>query len=586
MLLTTSALYKAFIGQKRTFLYLSVLLLWLLLPSRTQAQIIAGTPPFVLSIDQFKSWTSDGSLADKRNIATVPLAQRFELSGSQLNPARTNQMEIVIVPDGMNGLGNYIGEQEKFNLYNFTHWSYIDKIIWFGGPVVVPAAPWVNAAHKNGVKVVGNVFFAPNAYGGNDQIVANFLEKNSKGNFIAAQKLVEISTYYQFDGWFINMETNTTAANGALMLEFVTELKRLLPDNQEVVWYDAMLPDGRVWWQNELNNRNSIFLQNEDTRVSDNMFVNFSWPRRGNPNTSKSTAEAIGRSEFEVFTGVDLWPSRGQDPFEMGGNDWMNALHVKDVPTTSLGLFVPNAIFDHDNYSRFRSDPDEVDKFYGFERHLFSGADENPTIDDTAAFKGIGHWVPAASTITELPFETSFNTGHGRLFVTKGNSEIRDWHDMGKQDVLPTWQFAIAGTAGLDASFDFAKAYQGGSSLKIGGSLQAGGNTTVKLYKTKLAVSSDTKIELIYQTGSVGATHMKVIYSFSDAPGTFISQPVGNTTSRAWNIKSLDLAAESGRKLAVIGFSFESDADVNGYRINIGGLKVFNGAAGEGRQIP
>ncbi len=54
-------------------------------------------------------------------------------------------MKIIWAPDGMSVLGNYINEQSK---YNFTHWSYIDQIIWFGGTssqtVLIPSKPWVN----------------------------------------------------------------------------------------------------------------------------------------------------------------------------------------------------------------------------------------------------------------------------------------------------------------------------------------------------------------------------------------------------------------------------------------------------------
>ena len=78
----------------------------------------------------------------------------------------------------MNNLANYSGEENRFNLYNFTHWAYIDKLVWFGGTasqtVHIPSAPWVNTAHKNGVQVFGNVFFAPTVFGGLQQLCLTF----------------------------------------------------------------------------------------------------------------------------------------------------------------------------------------------------------------------------------------------------------------------------------------------------------------------------------------------------------------------------------------------------------------------------
>ena len=166
--------------------------LFLLLPCSLNAQqsskINENAPPLVLTIDQLKEWTVSSTFASPQNIANTPLAQRFINTNTQLNTDLSNKMQVIYAPDGMNNLGNYISKVDQFNLFNFTHWQYIDRLIWFGGPILIPAAPWVNAAHRNGVKVYGNIFFAPNVYGGSNKKVNNFLEKDSKGGFIAAQK--------------------------------------------------------------------------------------------------------------------------------------------------------------------------------------------------------------------------------------------------------------------------------------------------------------------------------------------------------------------------------------------------------------
>jgi len=344
---------------------IAILLSFVSIYQKASAQII-NDAPFILSIDELKGWTSTGPTADASNIATTSLATRFTQTDTQLNTALTNDMKVIFAPDGMGNIANYIEEQSKFNLYNFTNWSYIDQIIWFGGTFIeniqIPSAPWVDTAHKNGVKVYGNIFFAPMAFGGTSAIVSDFLEKDNSGNFIAAQKLKDISTYYQFDGWFINMETSTTPANGQLMRDFVEELKSILPTNQDVIWYDSMLLNGNVFWQNQLNNNNSTFLQDGGTRVSDGMFINFFWSGSGGPTNSRTTAQGLNRSEFDVFTGVDLWPNRNQATFETGGNNWMEDLHSGSSPITSLALFVPNAIFQNNVYSSFNTQDTETER--------------------------------------------------------------------------------------------------------------------------------------------------------------------------------------------------------------------------------
>ncbi|AUP79572.1 endo-beta-N-acetylglucosaminidase [Flavivirga eckloniae] len=573
---------------KTKLLKLLVITLIAIKCSVAYSQTIGDAPPFVLTVDQLKNWTTTGSTANATNISNVSLATRFTQTDSQLNRTLNNNMEIIWAPDGMSHLANYLEEQSKFNLYNFTHWSYIDKIIWFGGTssetVLIPSAPWVNTAHKNGVKVYGNIFFAPNAFGGNDTVVSNFLEKDSGGNFIAAQKLKDISTYYKFDGWFINMETSTTNANGLLMREFVEELKSILPADQEIIWYDAMLINGNVSWQNELNSNNSTFFQDGSTRVSDAMFTNFWWTGSSKPNVSKTTAQILGRSEFDVYTGVDLWPGRNQTAFQIGGNAWMEGLHSSGKnPITSLGLFVPNAFFQNSTYSNFNSTDNETERarFYATERHFFGGLDQNPNGTDFSGFKGISNWVPATSTITSLPFETSFNTGHGRLFATNGVQTTKDWHDIAKQDILPTWQFALQGNSSLTTTFDFTKAYNGGTSLHVEGTIANSSSTKLKLYKTKLNVGAQTKIDVTYSLGNIGNTYMDVILVFSDDPNTVVTRSIGSSTSSSWNIKTIDLSTFNGRELAMVGFQFSSTTTVNNYEINIGELKIFNGTAGD-----
>src|SRR4051812_39973363 len=189
---------------------------------------IINTAPYILTVSELKQWTSTGTTASPDLISTVSLAPCFTNSQTQFNPSLTNDMQIAYLPDGMNNFGNYYGEQSQFNLFNFTHWAYIDKLVWFGGTasqsIQIPSSPWANAAHKNGVKIFGNVFFSPTAFGGTTATLTNFLEQDGGGNFVAIPKMIAIMQYYNFDGWFINQETATNSATAALMYSFVKEL--------------------------------------------------------------------------------------------------------------------------------------------------------------------------------------------------------------------------------------------------------------------------------------------------------------------------------------------------------------------------
>jgi len=571
---------------------LLIVLIALFSYSEINAQII-NNPPFILSVNELKVWSSNGVTADVNNIATENLATRFIDTSTQLNSSLSNDIQIAWLPDGMNNFGNYNGEQPVFNYYNFTHWAYIDKLVWFGGTaddtVQIPSAPWVNAAHKNGVKVLGNVFFAPNAWGGSSATMTNFLEKDASNNFIAVTKLKEIIEYYNFDGWFINEETDTNATNGILMYEFVRDLTEAIePLGKEVIWYDAMLLNGSVSWQNYLNENNSAFLQNDENnngvdgyeqRVSSAMFTNFFWNTYQWPEASNNNANAIGRSSYDVFSGVDLWPGRNQPNFETGGNNWMSDIHnsTTDVGYTSLGLFAANTIYNNVLYSNFNNDPNDRLSFYEAERHMFGGADHNPSIVDVSGFKGISNWIPASSSINSLPFVTCFNSGHGRKkFVAGVQTSTNDWHNMSDQDILPTWQFAINESSSISASFDFNDAYNGGNSVKFDGMIIGGSPSTIKLYKTNLTVGTETVLELIYKTGEIGPTNMDVLLAFDDNPTNLIPYSLGNSTSIGWNTETLDLTSHSGKKLVMIAFELSSSTTVNPYSINLGKIMVFN----------
>lgn len=574
---------------------LLITLIILLTVLKTQAQIV-NDPPFILSVNELKTWTSGGATADANNIATENLEVRFTDTSTQINTSLANDIEIAWLPDGMNNFGNYNGEQPVFNYYNFTHWAYIDKLVWFGGTaddtVQIPSAPWVNAAHKNGVKVFGNVFFAPNAWGGSTATMTNFLEKDGAGNFIAVAKLTNIIEYYNFDGWFINEETSTNATNGQLMYEFVRDLTAAIePLGKEVIWYDAMLLSGTVSWQNYLNGNNNAFLQNDENndgsdgyeqRVSSAMFTNFFWNTYQWPEASNANANALGRSPYDVFSGVDLWPGRNQPVFETGGNNWMSDIHnsATSVAYTSLGLFASNVIYNNAQYSNFNNDPNDRLNFYEAERHMFGGADFNPAQVDAFGFKGISNWVPASSTITTLPFETSFNSGHGRKKFVEGNqTSSSDWHNMSDQELLPTWQFAVEGSQSIEASFDFNDAYNGGNSIKFEGMIAGGSPTTIKLYKTNLTVGNETELELTYKTGQIAPTNMNVLLAFDDNPTNLIPYNLGNSTTVGWNIESFNLTSHSGKKLVMIAFELSSGTTVNPYSISFGKIKVFNNPA-------
>ena len=133
--------------------------------------------------------------------------------------------------------------------------------------------------------------------------------------------------------------------------------------------------------------------------------------------------------------------------------------------------------------------------------------------------------------------------------------------------------FRVAGTK-LTPEFDFTDAYYGGNCLKISGILTS--DNLIKLYKANCLISSDTKIDIAFKTGNVGATNMKVGLAFENDPNTFTYFDVGNTTTADWNLKTIDIGSLSGQKISVIALFFTGGFG-SGYEMKVGRLSIYNG---------
>ncbi|MBS7785951.1 T9SS type A sorting domain-containing protein [Flavobacterium sp. CYK-55] len=577
----------------------NTLFLLLLAGMHSHAQII-NSAPYILTVDEAKQWTQTGPTASTDLIAAVALAPRFTDASTQFNPALTHQMKIAYLPDGMNNFGNYFGEQSQFNLYNFTHWQYIDKLVWFGGTasqtLQLPSSPWVNAAHRNGVKVFGNVFFAPTAFGGSTTTLTNFLEQDGSGNFIILPKMIDMMQYYGFDGWFINEETATNATTALLMRDFVKALTAAAEAvGKEVMWYDAMRLTGAVGWQNRLNANNSPLVQDDadgdtangfESRVSSSIFINFFWSGATLPATSRARAATIGRSEFDVFTGADIWPGRNQGDFETSGNIFMSNLHQTDgtTPVTSLGLFAPNCVYNNSTYTNFNNDPNDYATFYNAENHLFSGDDNNPATVDASGFKGLCNWIPESTVIGSDQFSTNFSTGHGTKKFSLGNQiSANSWHDMNQQNILPTWQWAFSENNLLSARWDFDDAFAGGNSIKISGNLPANHPVDLMLYKVSLDGTGGMdpfvfSSRVAYKNASPEA-NLKLIVVFADEPNTRYAFPILESFDlfNGWKFSDVDLAPNSdfySRKMIAVGLRFESESAISDLNVHFGSLEI------------
>jgi endo-beta-N-acetylglucosaminidase D len=498
--------------------------------------------------DELLTWSPAADPDAPFNRATVPLAPRFSSAPRQAQVA-------ALVSFGATS-GNPSQGSPTQSFYALNYWQYLDVLVFWGGSaseglILAPNATVIDAAHRNGVQVLGNVFFPQVAHGGQIQWVRELVQKS--GNvYPVADKLIEVAQHYGFDGWFLNQETTGgDAALAAQLRDFIRYLKA--HSTLRVVWYDSMVESGGVSWQNALTSRNDAFFH-DGGRVADEMFLNFRWSAAGIA-ASQALATQLGRSPYELFAGIDVEQRGFATPVS-----W-SALFPPGAPQRlSIGLYRPEWTF---------TSSTSIEDFYARDQQFWvSGAG--------ASWKGIAAHVPAQSVISALPFFTSFNTGHGSLYAVDGQVRARgDWNNLAIQDLLPTWRWEVesAGTS-LQPALDWTEAYQGGSSLKISGVLDA--VNRVPLYLTRLPVTADTELTIVFQTKS-GDAHAQVALRFADAPTVDELLDLGAGAGPAWERRTFSLAPYAGRTLSELGLRFAASAPVRDYRLRVGQLGVYRG---------
>ncbi|WP_354643798.1 endo-beta-N-acetylglucosaminidase [Kitasatospora camelliae] len=537
-------------------------------PATTGAAAAAsGTQPFASYWypNTLLTWDPATDPDARFNRSRVPLQPRTQDPALRANPAaRAGEGRVTSLAAFAPTSGNPSQGSADPNAYAFGYWQYLDTLVFWGGSageglILAPNPTVIDAAHRNGVKVYGTVFFPPAAYGGRLQWVRDFTQK-SDGRYPVADKLVEVARFYGFDGWFVNQETG--GGDAALAGE-MRELMRYADARGpvEFMWYDAMTESGAVDWQDALSSANDAFLQENGRRTSDSMFLNFGWSASG-LDSSRTLARSLGRSAYELAAGVDT---------EGGGYntsvDW-NTLFPPNRPhTASLGLYRPEWTW--------KSAADRAD-FQARDSRYWVGANGDPSNTSTSSsWKGLATYVAESSPVTAKPFVTSFDAGQGDFHNSQGRRVATGgWNNLSLQDVPPTYRWLVASAGSrITPSIDFTDAYEGGSSLRLTGRLDA--VNTVRLYQSRLPVAADTRLSVVLKTPAAGPSHLRAAVSFTDAPGTFTTLDLGSTSGGDWERRTLDLSGYAGRTIAQIGLQTTGTADA--LDVRVGQLAVYDG---------
>ncbi|MEU3753208.1 endo-beta-N-acetylglucosaminidase [Streptomyces olivoreticuli] len=529
-----------------------------------------GRPGEGIQWRSLAAWRPEDDADLPFNQATVPLAARFTPPPVNAT-ARAGQARVCALAAFAHTSGNPSQGSDTADHYALTHWAYLDELVFWGGSsgeglILAPNAPVVDAAHRNGVPVLGTVFLPPVAYGGQLRWTRDLVRRGADAGFPLADKLIQVARAYGFDGWFLNAETGGGDARlGADMRDFVTYL-RANGRGLRVTWYDAMAVSGDISWQNELNDHNSPFF-----RAADSMFLNFGWSRAGLA-ASAERAGRLGRSPYALWAGVDV-EARGWDT----PVDWDAVVPAGGPHTVSYGFYRPEW-----TWTSLPAGGRSPAAFHARDDRFWSGEGLDPAAPPSGPWRAPAASVADRSTLTALPFATSFNTGHGTAWYDKGR-RVSDaaWNHLGLQDRLPGRRWVVR-TAGArpTVGFDFTDAWRGGGSLLVEGALTAA--ATVELYAARLPLSGATVVELAHRADA-GSAAVRVELAVALEPGSLQYVPAGTLPAggRGWATVRLRVGAllrcRAGATVHALGVRLTAP-DGGAVRWRLGALAVHDAA--------
>lgn len=539
---------------------------------------------------ELKNWSPETDPYAKYFRSRVPLAKRIEpFQPTQAHPQLTHKAKVLNLSadyDKEEWFGAY-RYNDSFSRHVMKFWQYQDIFgAWHGLPVYgsdeeeldhgvvnIPNPAYTDAAHKNGVLSLGCWFWPRNIEFG------ELLEKDENGTYIVANKMVEMAHYFGFDGYFINQEGAVSKEHAEELMEM---LKYLREQGMYLSWYDCFATNGELLYVNGFNELNAPWVKDpkDGRQPNDSIFMNYAFTRK-RLDDSAEYARSLGLDPYEaLFAGIE------NDKFRFERGMELDAIFKDDearTPRTSLSLFGTDMVWNRG--------PNQFDKKmqpHIEEREImyWSGPYKNPTKtgrnphSEALSWPGIAHYIPERSVIGSYPFVTRFNNGHGLHFFIDGEiSNVREWNNIGIQDLLPTWQWwneTDGSGEPLEVSYDYKEAWNGGSSIKIEGNLGKDNPTNVRLFKTELPISENTELTLIYK---LQGNHVRVqsFFLFKEDPLTPVYVDMDCEASETWQTTNLSLKEYVGKTIAMIGFRFTTEEEAKQATIHLGELKVTDG---------
>ena len=530
--------------------------------------------------EDIKNWSPDTDKDAKFNRSKVPLKQRFkEPTLMKANSAQWYEGEVCNATILFNmcslcpsqGAYNFVG-------YQPTYWQYMDKLVYWAGAasegiIIPPPAGSIDAAHQSGVKVLGQIFFPPKTFGGQDLWEQQMLTKVD-GEYPYARKLYEIAKYIGFEGWFINEETYTYDADS---------FKPFIDDFYRVAHEDGNY-DMEIQWYRATRTPNEDILK---TDINTSQFLEY-----GSAGDYRSYADKLGCTEAQTFSKIYAGIQCVSDGLTGYGSSLRKAMPASGH-VGSVDLFCPEEHAWKDNVKDLLGTKDDCgEKAYAatlqtFKNENLAWTNNNgdPSTGGSSSWPGISGCVLERSAISAMPFTTSFCVGIGKhRFVNGQKQATRDWYHSGVQSIMPTWRYWIENKGSLDVSLDWDDAYNLSNSLKVSGTLSAGDHL-MRLYKTQIDVTDGGTLTLVYKTTTPGSVEVRLSTESSTTPDVTLAAASTSETN-GWTVASYDLSQLNGKTIRMIALNLKAETAVSNYSLKLGALSVLpKGYAPEALQV-
>ncbi|KAH9702655.1 cytosolic endo-beta-N-acetylglucosaminidase 1 [Citrus sinensis] len=401
------------------------------------------------------------------NKSTVPL---HPLNGA--SPTLPARPRILVCHDMQGGYvdDKWVQGGTNADAYAIWHWHLMDVFVYFSHSLVtLPPPCWTNTAHRHGVKVLGT-----------------FITEGDEGKVIATELLSTKESAHTYAERLINMEVELDVDQIPNLKEFVSHLTQTMHSSVPgslAIWYDSVTIDGKLDWQDQLNEKNKPFFD-----ICDGIFVNYTWKE----DYPKLSAAVAGDRKFDVYMGIDVF---GRNTF--GGGKWNTnvALDVIKKDDVSAAIFAPGWIYET------KQPPD----FQTAQNHWWSLVEKS--------------WGILQNYPKVLPFYSNFDQGHG-LHISLEGEQMLDtpWNNISSQGFQPMLEFKDDPNPDtIQVLVDFKEAsYSGGGNVTFKGTLEENASFIARLFQAELLLGN-LPVYITYSVKSEETSLLGLLLEFSSA---------------------------------------------------------------------